>query len=182
MNTCKKCNEWGVVYAKAGIPNLVEVCPECKGTDGTIRFVDTAREIATKAHAGQYRHDRHGVPTNEAFIHHPKRVSERFDEWPAAQATAWLHDGGEMLPEGHPRYVNRASLERLNIPQSVIAAFEAITRGRGEDYLSYIQRVKINRIARAVKIRDIIDNLASDPSDSMIDRYAYALNVLVRED
>ena len=105
-------------------------------------------------------------------------MARHFDEWPAAQATAWLHDG----MEDHPDKVDRTKLEVAGIPQDVIEALEAITKRKGEDYIVYLQRVKANRIARAVKIRDVIDNLASDPTDRQIDKYSYALWFLVRED
>ncbi|MGV0949286.1 MAG: hypothetical protein ACOYB3_01345 [Azonexus sp.] len=178
MNTCSTCNAWGIIFVRPGIPNLVTTCPDCRGIGGTVRFVDMARELATLAHSGQYRRDKHGTPTNEAYIHHCKRIAERFDVWPAAQATAWLHDA----MEDHPDKVNRVVMEAANIPQDVITAVEAITKGKGEDYVNYLQEVKANRIARAVKIRDVIDNLASDPTDRQIEKYSHALEFLVRED
>jgi (p)ppGpp synthase/HD superfamily hydrolase len=178
MRDCKKCAGWGIIYVKAGVPNLTGVCPVCNGIDGTTKFVDWAMEIATLAHGGQYRRDRHGTPTNEAYIHHCRRVAERFelfDDWPAAAAVAWLHD----TKEDHPDKVTRIKLEVAGIPQDVIEAWEAISKEPGEDYWNYLMRVRANRIARAVKIRDIIDNLASDPTDKQIEKYAYALNFLV---
>lgn len=178
MNTCKTCNSWGIIFVKPGIPNLVNVCLDCKGVGGSHPFVTYAQEIATLAHRGQYRHNKNGDYTNEAYIHHCGRVAERFDEWPAAQATAWLHDTMEDCPDK----VNRASLEVSGIPQDVITAVEAITKGKGDEYITYLQQVKFNRIARAVKIRDIIDNLASDPTDRQIEKYAHAMWFLVRED
>jgi hypothetical protein len=84
--------------------------------------------------------------------------------------------------EDHPDKVNRVTMEAAGIPHDVITAVEAITKGKGEDYVNYLQEVKLNRIARAVKIRDIIDNLASDPTDRQIEKYAYALWFMVRED
>jgi len=178
MNTCATCKEWGIIFVKPGIPNLFTTCPDCKGIGGTVTFVTFAQEIATLTHRGQYRRHKDGTPSNEAYIHHCERVARHFDEWPAAQATAWLHDG----MEDHPDKVDRTKLEVAGIPQDVIEALEAITKRKGEDYIVYLQRVKANRIARAVKIRDIIDNLASDPTDRQIDKYSYALWFLVRED
>lgn len=178
MNNCTTCKSSGVVFVSRGIPRLVTTCPDCRGIDGLSMFAMFAQEIATLAHRGQYRRDKHGTTTNEAYIHHCERVARRFDEWPAAQATAWLHD----TMEDHPEAVTRIKLEVAGIPQDVIEAVEAITKDIGEDYINYLQRVKINRIARAVKIRDVIDNLASDPTDGQIERYAYALMFLVRED
>lgn len=177
-NNCATCKTWGIIYVRPGIPNLFTTCPDCKGIEGTVTFVTFAKELATLAHRGQYRRHKDGTASNEAYIHHCERVARHFDEWPAAQATAWLHDS----MEDHPDKVNRVALEAAVIPQDVIAAIEAITKMPGEDYITYLQRVKANRIARAVKIRDIIDNLASDPTDSQIEKYAHALWFLVRED
>ena len=178
MNNCARCRQWGIIYTQPGIPNLLTTCPDCKGIEGSITFVTFAQEFATLAHRGQYRRDKQGKSTNEAYIHHCERVARHFDEWPAAQATAWLHD----TVEDHPDKVSRTKLEVAGIPQDVIEAIEAITKMPGEDYVTYLQRVKINRIARAVKIRDIADNLASDPTDRQIEKYAHALWFLVRED
>ena len=29
---CPKCKGWGIIFIKAGIPNIVETCSNCKGT------------------------------------------------------------------------------------------------------------------------------------------------------
>jgi (p)ppGpp synthase/HD superfamily hydrolase len=177
MKTCEYCAGYGIKYVKAGVPNLITTCPDCKGIGGTTRFVDWASEIATLAHRGQYRRDRHGNPTNEAYIHHPKRIADKFDDWPAAQAAAWLHD---VLEDN--KGWTRLKLEVAGIPQDVIEAVESMTKGNHEDYGHYLAGLKNNSIARAVKIRDIIDNLASDPTEGMIRKYADALFFLVLED
>lgn len=140
-----------------------------------MKYVQTSQEIATVTHRGQYRRHKDGRPSNEAFIHHCRRISEKFDDWPEAQALSWLHD----TIEDHPEKVSYEMLAQAGIPQSVLDALKAITKIKGEPYDAYLRRVKDNVIARAVKIRDNIDNLASDPTDAQIIKYTHSLSFLV---
>jgi (p)ppGpp synthase/HD superfamily hydrolase len=140
-------------------------------------IVVIAREIATAAHAGQYRRHRDGHPSNEPYIRHPGRVASRFDldgDHKAA-AVAWLHD----VLEDRPQEWTVEKLRENGLPSDVVAAIAILTRRKGEDYEEYLAHVKANDLARRVKIRDIIDNLNSDPTDAQLKKYSKALVFLI---
>lgn len=175
MNECVKCNGWGIVFIKAGIPNIMGICPECKGVNGTVRFVDRAREIATLAHAGEYRRGIDGGTSNVAYIHHCSKVAEVFEDDPLCEAIAWLHD----TMENHPDKVTRAYLEKEGMPQEVVDGVECITKKPGEDYVNdYLYRCLGIEAVRRVKVRDICVNLGDYPTQKQLRKYAVALNYL----
>jgi len=118
-------------------------------------LIDTARAIATRAHAGQV--DKTGHP----YITHPTRVSERvatlFPEAPAGVvAAALLHDVLEDTS------TTAADLVAAGIPYPVIDAVDAVTKRDGEPVETYFERVRANPWAVMVKTADIADN--TDPA------------------
>jgi hypothetical protein len=56
-------------------------------------------------------------------------------------------------------------------------SLDAITRITDEQYFKYIERVKLNTVAKNVKIADVTENLKRCP-DSLKKRYLKALNKL----
>ena len=123
-------------------------------------MVRLADSIADKAHEGQT--DRNGWP----YISHPRRValgvrkiaSElaiSLEELKAeAQIVALLHDTVEDTG------VSLAFLAR-HFSARIVDAIEALTRRPGESRESYLSRVRVNDLARLVKLADIADN--TDP-------------------
>lgn len=105
-----------------------------------------AFEIACDAHRGQL--DKAGMP----YILHPIRLSEKF-ETPILKCVAILHDVIEDTD------VTEYDLIDKGIPTPVITAVKAITKIEGEDYHSYIGRVRSNLYARSVKLEDLKDNI-----------------------
>lgn len=105
-----------------------------------------AWEIAQRAHYGQT--DKAGVP----YISHPERVAERFND-PLHRATALLHD---VLEDTE---VTATGLRVDGIPESVIAAVEALTHHPGEPRADYYRRINsAGPMAVAVKLADVDDN------------------------
>ena len=116
-------------------------------------FVQVARDIATRAHAGQV--DKSGAE----YITHPARVAAGVrahggDD--AAVAAAWLHDVLEDCD------VTADDLEAGGIPDPVIEAVRAVTKVEGETVEDYCARVKANPTGLLVKRADIEDN--TDPA------------------
>ena len=105
-----------------------------------------AEEIAVKAHKGQV--DKGG----EEYIHHPWRVMESF-RMPEDKMVAILHDVVEDTP------VTLEDLKSEGFSSDVIHAVDCMTRGEGESWNKYIERVKGDNIALRVKIADLRDNL-----------------------
>ena len=109
-------------------------------TELTIRAMQTAYI----AHMGQA--DKAGVP----YIFHPYHVAEQMtDEY--AVCAALLHDVVEDTG------LSLCDIERQFGPETA-AAIDAISRREDEPWGKYLERVKHNPIARAVKISDLIDN------------------------
>lgn len=111
------------------------------------RLLGRAIAIAAQAHASQV--DKGGAP----YILHPIRVMNRVPGIDA-KIVAVLHDVLEDCSEWSP-----SKLLAQGFSREVVGAVQALTRGRGEDYGLFIERVKDNRLARIVKIADLRDNM-----------------------
>lgn len=109
-------------------------------------LIEIALQIALDAHSGQV--DKAGKP----YIHHPLRLmagAEPEDE----KIAALLHDvieDSEHTPE---------TLAAAGIPEYIVEAVDVLTKRDDEDYEAFISRVMTNRLAAAVKIRDVEDNM-----------------------
>ena len=108
------------------------------------RDVRTAQSWAEKRHEGQV--DKSGKP----YVEHPARVAGRM-EMPEEQVVGWLHDTVEDTG------LSLEEVERQFGPETA-AAVDAVSRRDGEAWEDYLERVKQNPTARAVKISDLIDN------------------------
>ena len=106
---------------------------------------EKAYEIAKKAHLGQV--DKAG----EDYIKHPEKVASfvKIDE---EKAVAYLHDVIEDTE------LTLEDLSEYGFSKEVIEAVDIITKKRGEDYQSYLNSVKKNKLARAVKLADLRHN------------------------
>ena len=130
-----------------------------------------AKNLASKAHCGQFRRD-----GETPYINHPASVAKRCKmqaDGEVYQAVAWLHDS---IEDSH---LTSEDLLRFGVKLGIINAVVAITKVDGEDYEKYLDRVKANPLARVVKIQDMLDNLASSPTDKQILRYAKGLQFLL---
>lgn len=106
-----------------------------------------AIEIATQAHQGQF--DKSG----KEYIGHPLRVMEmgRTEEEKIAGV---LHD---VVEDSDWTF---EALETEGFSQEIIAALKCITKlSENENYDDFIERVKKNPLAVAVKINDLTDNM-----------------------
>lgn len=133
-------------------------------------IVELAREIATNAHDGQFRRD--GLTP---YICHPESVASRVGPDEQMQAAAWLHDVIEDTSE------TSTSLLEKGIPHEVVTAVGLLTHGDDTPYPEYLKAIKDNAIACQVKIADMLSNLADNPSNKQIRKYAAGLLVLVPE-
>ncbi len=131
-------------------------------------LINQAIAIAKHAHASQWRRD--GITP---YIMHPRAVAERLKgESEAVIATAWLHD---VLEDS---MISAALMREVGISDDVIEAVATITHG-AESYPDYLEFVKANPIALKVKIADILCNMADQPTDKQIKKYAKALVFLM---
>ena len=106
---------------------------------------EKAYKIAKKAHLGQV--DKAG----EDYIKHPEKVAS-FVKTDEEKAVAYLHDIIEDTE------LTLEDLSEYGFSKEVIEAVNIITKKRGEDYQSYLNSVKKNKLARAVKLADLRHN------------------------
>mgnify|MGYP000015291418 FL=1 len=109
-------------------------------------MLNKALDIAYKAHLGQI--DKAGAP----YILHPMRVvlhCQTEDE----KIVALLHDVVEDTP------ITLEELKTQGFSDDVLAALKCLTKIKGEDYQTFIQRVATNPLAVKVKIQDLKDNM-----------------------
>lgn len=67
-------------------------------------------------------------------------------------------------------------LFNLGVPLSVVSIVEVLTKRKGETYLSYLSRVRLNKDAVIIKIADILDNMLDNPSKD----YRTSLKILLQ--
>ena len=106
---------------------------------------EKAYEIAKRAHLGQV--DKAG----EDYIKHPQKVAS-FVKSDEEKAVAYLHDVIEDTE------LTLEDLHEYEFSKEVIEAVDIITKKKGEDYQSYLNSVKKNKLARAVKLADLRHN------------------------
>ncbi|MDR3068023.1 MAG: HD domain-containing protein [Cellulomonas sp.] len=116
-------------------------------------LVALARQIATRAHAGQ--RDKAGHP----YLGHPARVADRVaasggDE--RAVAAAWLHDVLEDTDTTADDLLDQGVLA------DVVAAVVALTHTADEPPERYFARINADPLALQVKHADLADN--TDPA------------------
>ena len=109
-------------------------------------MLERAIKLAEKAHQGQL--DKGGQP----YILHARRVMEKC-ETEKEKITAILHDVMEDSS------YTLDDLRKEGFSEEILAALLCLTRGEGEDYMRYIERVCENPLAVWVKYADLEDNM-----------------------
>ena len=115
-----------------------------------------ASKIAYRAHEGQT--DKAGVP----YIFHPIHIAEQMDSEESC-VVALLHDVIED---------SDITLEILSkyFHDDIIAALRVLTKKENDDYVMYIKRVKTNKLATKVKIKDLEHNRDLTRLDEVTDK------------
>lgn len=124
-----------------------------------------ALEFATKKHAGHKRRN------GDNYIIHPIRVSQEVNTI-RQKVIALLHDTLEDTETTYEEILDEFGVE-------VADAVLALTHHENQPYDKYIEQVKTNEDAIAVKVADIADNLSDAPSDKAIKRSSSAITVLL---
>lgn len=112
-------------------------------------YTKRALEVALQAHKGQT--DPAGFP----YILHPILVAEKQTEEMATVA-ALLHDVVEDSD------FDIRDLYEFGFPEEAVEAVKALTHKKSEPYDHYIEQVKQNQIATAVKLADLEQNMDQD--------------------
>ncbi len=135
-----------------------------------------AIEIATEAHQGQF--DKSG----KDYIGHPLRVME-MGQTQEEKIAGVLHD---VVEDSDWTF---EALEAEGFSQEIIAALKCVTKlSENENYDDFIERVKKNPLAVAVKINDLTDNMdirrlpyLSDKDIKRLKKYLKAYKKLIGE-
>ena len=138
--------------------------------------LNRAIEIATEAHKGQF--DKSG----KDYIGHPLRVME-MGKNEEERIVGVLHDVVEDTPWTFEM------LEAEGFSPEIIAALKCVTKiSENENYDDFIERVKKNPLAVAVKINDLTDNMdirrlpyLSDKDVKRLKKYLKAYKKLIGE-
>lgn len=135
-----------------------------------------AIDIATEAHHGQF--DKSG----KDYIGHPLRVME-MGKTEEEKIVGVLHD---VVEDSAWTF---EALEAEGFSQEIIAALKCVTKqSENENYDDFIERVKKNPLAVAVKINDLTDNMdirrlpyLSDKDIKRLKKYLKAYKKLIGE-
>lgn len=130
--------------------------------------LDLAILIAAKIHRGQK--DKQGVN----YILHPISVmmaASTLEE----KVLAILHDTIEDSE------LSLDELRKEGFSAGIIEALRLITKNQGEDYFSYLEKVKSNPLSLKVKLLDIENNLRKGCPKNLKERYEKALVFLRKE-
>ena len=109
-------------------------------------IIEKSLRIALDAYRGQK--DKAG----NQYILHPLRIMEKMST-DIEKSAAILHD---VIEDSD---LTADDLINAGIPAAGVEAVTALTKEDGEDYDDFIQRVKLNDLARKIKIADIEDNI-----------------------
>ena len=108
-------------------------------------YQELALQIAQKAHAGQV--DKAG----KDYILHPMTVASYMDT-DTEKAIAYLHDVLEDTD------VTVDELKTI-FPNEIVDTLIILTHRKDESYFEYIQRVSTSKLAKKVKVADLLHNL-----------------------
>ena len=136
-------------------------------------MIEKALQIAIKAHKGQTD------VGDKPYILHVLRVMNSVDK-DEEKITAILHD----VVEDTDWTFNK--LKKEGFSNKIIEAIDSVTKRKGEDYFTFVNRSKNNVIGRVVKIADIKDNANIKRIDNpkkkdfeRVERYKKALKILL---
>lgn len=164
--------EYEVSEIKDGVVYIKPV--EYKMAMRTMRQI---KALARILHRAQIYESFTGGPAGPYFETHIEDVVRRllaFSWVPCwhQEAAAYLHDAVE---DGH---ITLEQMYQLEIPGEVIRLVDSLTRRAGETYADYIDRVKADPRAVAVKLADLRSNLAAGPPERLKKRYEDAIREL----
>ena len=135
-----------------------------------------AMKLAYEAHQGQT--DKNGMP----YIFHPVHLAEQMTD-ENTTVCALLHDVVEDTPYTLP------DLRAMGFHPEVIDALTLLTHDKSDPYMDYVRKIKMNRIASAVKLADLRHNsdlsrldMVDDDALKRVKKYKQAMSILTGEE
>ncbi|MCK9556372.1 GTP pyrophosphokinase [bacterium] len=139
-------------------------------------LLELSIKLAVEKHSGQI--DRSGTP----YILHCLRIMNNVPQHCDIMIAAILHDIVEDTD------VTLDDLKKIGIDENIIEVISLLTRKKDIEYFDYIDRLKNNVMACAIKLADIEDNInllrlrvISDKDKSLVDRYHKAYSILIQQ-
>lgn len=124
-----------------------------------MKYLEKAIKIAIEAHKNQV--DLSGEP----YIEHIYRVALSVNGGKDERIVAFLHD----VVEDSDMTIN--DLRAAGFEERIIEAVDILTKREGQPYDSYIDRISTNKIAIAVKVADLKDNMNITRLKSLNDKH-----------
>lgn len=131
-----------------------------------------ALKLSFEAHKNQV--DKSGMP----YVYHPFHLAEQM-ETEDAVIVALLHD----VVEDTDYTID--DIKELGFSKRVIEALELMTHDKSVPYMDYVEKIKDNPIAKAVKIADLKHNsdlsrldVVDDKARKRVEKYAAAIKLL----
>ncbi len=134
-----------------------------------------AMKLAYEAHQGQT--DKNGMP----YIFHPIHLAEQMED-ENTTVCALLHDVVEDTS------YTLADLQGMGFSPDIIDALALLTHDKSVPYMDYVRKIKMNRIASAVKLADLRHNsdlsrldTVDDEALKRVKKYEQAMSILTGE-
>ncbi|MCK9597011.1 HD domain-containing protein [Candidatus Pacearchaeota archaeon] len=138
-------------------------------------LLEKSIKLAVDKHCGQV--DRSGSP----YILHCLRVMNNVPQRVDIMIAAVLHDIVEDTN------ISFYDLWKMEIDDNILLIIDLLTRQKTIEYFDYIERLKNNEMACAIKLADIEDNInllrlnvITDADKSLVDRYHKAYSILIK--
>lgn len=136
------------------------------------RLTKKAMKIAYEAHKDQK--DKSGIP----YIYHPIHLAEQMND-EQTTCVALLHDVVEDTE------ITLSDLRNEGFPEPVLEALRLMTHDKSVPYMDYVQKIKDNPIARAVKLADLKHNsdltrldVVDEKVRERVEKYRKAIEIL----
>ena len=137
-------------------------------------MTNRSAKLAYEAHQGQY--DRSGLP----YVFHPFHLAEQMETEETVTA-ALLHDVVEDTD------YTLEDLRAMGFPDAVLQALALLTHDPAVPYMTYVERLKNNPIARAVKLADLRHNsdlsrltVVTEKDLARVEKYRKAMKILMQ--
>lgn len=131
-------------------------------------FTDLAASVSIGSHGDQKRRG------GENYWKHPNRVAQRVKS-PEEKQVAYLHDVIEDTE------TTLEDLKKYGFNNKILEAIDILTKRNGQEYSEYLKKVKQNKLARSVKIADMLDNISDKPTEKQVLKYAKGLVFLLED-
>lgn len=135
-----------------------------------MNFLGQVEQLSDRIHAGQFRRD--GVTPYKKHIDGLVNRLKKRGYGDDVLAVGYLHDTLEMGGTMN-------DLKAIQLPQNIIYSVRCITRFPAYTYKDYLKEVVKDIVARTVKVFDNIENLADDPTNDQIIRYASSMSFIM---